>query len=335
MKKKLLFFAKLFAAFLPAILLIAFTALCPMCYQDGEYPAWSYTRDVQRGKLDPGGDNGERIVILGDSAAMADLVPKLSGRNVVNLAVGGATPVEMYYTFKDYLEVYGSPDMVIIMFSPFHYSYMDNFWTRSIYFKHFSIAEAFKVYYQGKKTGSDTIDDGKHNITDVISCYCSLPQSYLPALLNSRFNNRYSENIGKYREISSQKGHGLFGKMDGCDYLNYESGYSSMKMDGDHKIIDLYMRKILELCRKNSVNTVLGQCPMNESSYSELNPDYISQYTEYIEDLSKIYPQGIYELEIPKYDNMYFGDASHLNEKGAEKFSREFFAKYIPDPAFE
>ena len=94
MKSKLIFLAKCILAALPFLVVIVFTFAYPMAYMDNEYPARKYTREVITGKTD------YETLILGDSRAMADLMPEYLGDGCVNLATGGATSVENLFKFN-------------------------------------------------------------------------------------------------------------------------------------------------------------------------------------------------------------------------------------------
>ncbi len=323
------FLFKCLLALLPAIALILYTAFFPLCYMDEEYPSWKYTADKQKGRImGEKAESGGEVLILGDSRAMADLSPVYMGENFYNLAAGGATPIEMYYTLKDCLKSGGTPECVIIMFAPFHYSYIDNFWTRSVYFHHLSFLEAVKVLADGRKYSSQALNDGEHDLFDLVSLYLDLPGSYMPALINARFAGRYTINRKKYDDLIKERGHGLFGIEDGSSDLNYESNYESLDKEGDFRLLDNYMGKLLVLCRENGIRTILVQPPMNEASYYRLHADYISQYTDYIESMSELYPEAEIDPLIPCYKNELFGDSSHLNEAGSKEYTKEFMEKY-------
>ena len=92
--KRLTVFAKCILASLPAILFIAYTLLCPFCYMDEEYPAWRFEKEVVSGKEYDG--RSFDTVVIGDSGAMSSIIPSVLGDSVINLAVGGATSIEMY-----------------------------------------------------------------------------------------------------------------------------------------------------------------------------------------------------------------------------------------------
>lgn len=324
------FLLKCIAAALPALFVIGFTLACPFGYMDEEYPSWRYTKLMENGKEPLGHpvSADDVTLILGDSRAMADLIPAEMGDNVYNLAVGGATGIEMYYTLCHYIKKETVPKRVVIMFAPFHYSYMDNFWTRSIYFRHLTPREALRVYREGTGLNVSTMEDGEHGYSTIISAALGLPNLYMPALLNSRFTGRLSLNREKYDSMCRQRGHGLFGTADGSKDLNYESNYTAFDRTKDFSLLDLYMRRLLALCRENGIETVLMQPPMNRASYEELDADYVSQYTDYIDSLrSDAIPGAVIDPEILCYDNDLFGDSSHLNEKGARLYTAYFMEK--------
>ena len=326
MKRGVVFGLKCILALLPVLTLLVYTAVCPFGYMDEEYPSWRYTRDMERGRAKLP-DRGATL-ILGDSRAMADLVPLLMGDETYNLAVGGATGIEMYHTLKRLIEEDRIPANVILMFAPFHYSYMDNFWTRSAYFHQLTFPEAVSVYLKGEKAKADFTEDGEHGLSELVSTYLYFPDTYMPALINSRFVMRKRVNEDSYQRISETRGHGLFGTENGSSELNYEANYTELKTDGDAVLLCDYMRKLLSLCADYGIQTLLVQAPMNEASYYNLSDDYVSQYSELIDSFREVYPEALLDPNIPCLPNALFGDASHLNERGAREYTEYFMKKY-------
>ena len=326
------FAAKCILALLPFILLVGYTALNPMGYMDEEYPSWKYVKDVEKGRISPV-DKNDAALILGDSRAMADIIATRMGENYVNLGMGGATSIEMYYTLKEYIENNGAPKRVFIMFAPFHYSYMDNYRTRTVYFHHLSLIDVLSVYRKGRMGDDfyggepDAIDEV--DLTYIFSSYFRLPNVYLPALINSHGFSRTGINRNLYNEQVSQRGHALYGTMDGCDYLNYEATYTQMDRGREHRLITRYFALLLKLCDENDIETFVLQAPMNEASYKALDAGYVSEYTSYMEQFRNDNPGMTFEISIPCYDNAYFGDSSHLNGKGAEVYTGELLDRYI------
>ena len=321
-----MFCLKCILALFPVFILILYTALFPFGYMDEEYPAWRYTKDSGEGKT--GVPDRGSTLILGDSRAMADMVPLAMDETVYNLAAGGATSIEMYYVLRSLLKRDIVPENVIIMFAPFHYSYIDNYWTRSTYFHQLSFREAVSVYREGKKEEAEFSDDGEHGLSELVSTYLNFPDTYMPALLNSRFTARISINEEAYGRLLSERGHGLFGTEEGSSDLNYEANYTELKKDGDAILLCAYLEKLLKLCEKNGIRTVLVQAPMNEASYEKLSADYVGQFSELIDSFREIYPEAVMDPEIPCFPNALFGDASHLNEEGAGRYTEVFMEKY-------
>ena len=308
------FVLKCILALLPILAVVIYTAVVPYGYMDTEYPSWKYTKDFNA---------PVENIILGDSRAMADLIPSNFDTQTVNLAVGGATSIEMYYTLNTYIKNNGCPKNVIIMFAPFHYTIIDNFWTRTAYFNYLSISDMSELYSYAEATESETLlRKGYKN--DLLSYRLRFPDKYLPALINSKLIGRYSENKTQYDKVASSLGYGEFGTADGSSDLNYESTYEEMHKTKDAVLLDIYLNKLLTLCEDNGINTILTIPPMNHSSYVELNPSYTDDLYYYLEGLKAKHKAVKIDSTIPEYDDIYFGDASHLNNKGAIKFTEEF-----------
>lgn len=336
-KRNLLFFLKLIFALLPIIALVTYTWLCPFGYMDNEYPSWKYSKDVVSGKINPYNTDGPTAylgdiqrgtrVIIGDSRAMADLVPSYFSDDTVNLAIGGGTSIEMYYTLKEYIENVGIPEEAIIMFAPFHYSIIDNFNERTVYFNYLSIKELYDLYASAEGAVSETLIKENYG-EDIINAKLRTPFKFLPALINSKGFNRYSSNKAIYSELVESKGHDQFGEADGCSDLNYETTYEKMHTTGDAVLLDMYFGKLLSLCRENKIKVIVSVPPMNYSSYSNLKESYILDFSEYLHYYSCLYPEFTFEENITYMDDIYFGDASHLNKAGAEKFTQQYCERY-------
>lgn len=325
------FFIKLILALIPAIALIMFTAICPMCYMDEEYPAWKYSIDTVRkggNVINSGVDDNIHTLILGDSRAMADLMPEKFSKSCINLAVGGATSIEMYYFYSEYLKNNAAPETAVVMFAPFHYSYIDNFKTRGTYFNALTIPQRIELYQNAKKCGADAVlfDD---YAAYSISCKLRLPDVYLPAIYNAKFVGRLSNNKQLLSDLEKSHGQGYFGTDDYNNETASEVGYTQMKGDGNEQLIRIYMERLLDLLNESGARVILEQPPMNEATYDSLDSNYLSEYKMYITKLCENYDNVVYSADMIRYSPEYFGDPSHLNEKGANQFSEEFYTKYI------
>lgn len=327
--KNLKFILKCILALIPIIATVVYTALVPFGYMDSEYSAWKYSKDVSKNVARFSTDASDTTtLILGDSRAMADFLPEMFDNTCMNLAVGGATSIEMYYTLKEYIDNNGKPENVIIAFAPFHYTIIDNFWTRTVYFNYLSITDIDELYSYAEVTKSETLlKKGYKN--DLLSYRLRFPDKYLPALINSKLIGRYSENKSSYDDISSNSGYGPFGTADGSSDLNYEVGYDKMHTTGDALLLDIYMNRLLQLCVDNNIPTTLTIPPMNRSSYEKLQDSYVDELTYHLENLASRYKKVNVESIIPMYDDEFFGDSSHLNLKGATLYTEEYISNHI------
>lgn len=335
--KNISFTLKFIFALIPLIAILLYTLLFPMGYMDSEYPAWKYSKDVSEGRLNPFETDGptasignvpnNSTVIIGDSRAMADLNPLLFSNDVVNLAVGGGTSIEMFYTLKRYVKNHGAPKNIIVMFAPFHQSIIDNFFERDLFFNYLTIPELYDLYGFAHIAHSETLLQENY-VEEIISCRLRAPEKYLPPLINAKGYMRYDVNQGSFDIIKAQKGHALFGTLDGCSDLNYETSYYEMHKTGDALLLNMYLTKILDLCKSNNINVILSQPPMNKSSFDNLQDTYVNEFTEYIESIAYKYPDFTINPEITYMDDIYFGDSSHLNTKGSTEFTNTFCQKY-------
>lgn len=323
--KTIKFILKCILAAVPAIALISFTLAFPMCYMDGEYPKWMYERKVVSGREYEG--RSFNTVILGDSGAMSSIMPELMDDDAINLAVGGATSIEMYYFFEEYLKCHEAPKNAIIMFAPFHYWHIDNYKTRTVYFKAILPENLPELYDNAKACdAASVLYDGY--ITDQISARAGLPNKYLPAINAARFIKRYDDNAAAYKDLLTSFGYGGFGTLSECYDESYETSYEDMVIDGDAKLVTLYLQKLLRLCGDNGIHVRLIQPAVNTATFEGLNEHYYGAYRNYIKQASTVCSDIEYETDLRVYDGKYFSDTSHLNREGAEKFTREICATF-------
>ncbi|NLG04363.1 MAG: hypothetical protein GX567_11140 [Clostridia bacterium] len=314
------FLIKCVLAALPLIVLCLYTTLNPFGYMDQEYPSWHYERTMARSA------NGYDTLVIGDSTAKAGMIPDVLGEDVINLSMGGATPIEIYYAMEHYLDTHEAPAHVFIMFTPYHYSFLDNFWQRTMYFNYLTTQETLELFQTAKQNKDEEILSPNYQV-DALAYRLRLPNKYLPAMINSRLIGRSDSNHEIYAQLIDSRGQSYFGTLDGCSDRNYESNYTALNLS---PTVDIYMRRLLDLCTEHQINVIVEQAPMNTTSYEHLDPVYKQEYSDYMKLLKSDYPAITINTEIEHYEDTYYGDASHLNEKGAHKFSGEMCDKY-PD----
>lgn len=290
----------------------------PMFYMDDEYAMYKQQRDYCNTPVAEGAKDNE-IVILGDSRAKAGFVPELLGENTYNLALGGATPIEGYYSLKEYLANHEKPKTVILAYAPMHYMDVDTLWTRTVYFHNIKNKDFMEILNTAKayeKTDKILIDNYK---VEYLMYKCYMPNKYATALKNSGFLFRHKKTVAKYEDMIINKGHTFYGTEEYSSGVNWEAHEMDFVASD---IIDLYLRKMIEMCRENGIQVMIEQLPMNETSYGILQPDFKTHYKEYMMGLAVAYPDVRVAIKPYCYNNEYFGDADHLNEKGCRVFSQ-------------
>lgn len=319
-KKNLKFAGKCLLCLIPLLALCIYTILCPMCYMDEEYPSWKYTGDVVKGEE---GEEYYDTVILGDSGAMSSFVPDiLTDDSCVNLAVGGATSVEMLSFFKDYLLHHEAPGRVVIMFAPFHYWHIDNYKTRTVYFKSMSLASAKILHKNAEYCMAESVCFEDYPVYE-FSCRLGLPTVYLPAITASKFVGRYDINKQLYENLKNTNGYGTFGEEEFCNGVSYEASYNQIDFTGDTVLVNSSFDTLIHLCDEAGCKVYVIMPALNEATYNMLNPGYLEQFFALVNQLCEGNDSAYIETNLRCYGNEYFGDESHLNRKGAEKFSSE------------
>ena len=319
-------FMKLFTKFillaLPLILLSAFCFKEPMAYMSVEYPMWAEEKDAVRNLSF---EKEPETVIIGDSRAKSSLIPEYLSHEgkVYNIAIGGATPVEMYHAAGNYLKSHEAPENAVLIFAPYHFCDMDN-WDQTLYYNYLSPGEILAVEADAIKYGEEKmIYNGW--IADLLSFRLRLPNKYLDQVYTARFVKNRAANEEKYRELRQALGYTHFGEEEMNAELNYETHHPEFDLS---PMVDAYYIKLLDSLKDAGVNIIIEQAPVNEASGQEITEEFKKGYREYMDSMESRYPGSFVEKEIPVYDNSFFGDNNHLNRRGAEKFSKEIGDKH-------
>ena len=285
-------------------------------YMDDDYPVWMQQRDYISSK-----GTKQEVLFLGDSRMYLGVIATKLGDNAYNLSLGGATPIEMYYTMKTYLKHHPAPKAVIVAFGPLQFATTGSYTTRNLYFHYFDDAtvEAVNtIIYE--LNGRDF--SFERNLYKFRS-----PNVYMGAILKSIINPRTLKNREIYE--NARTGRGWISRKN--DYDEEKAVYlpeNQMKEFIPLKSQTYFMEKILQLCLNNNIPVYIEQTPMGNPGYQMLKEKgYLSAYKDYLKTFSDKYGIPI-NYDIPLYDVHLFRDYSHLNLKGAKIFTRELKKKY-------
>lgn len=289
-----------------------YCACFPMWYMDEEYAMYRQHKDYVTENADY-----NHTVIIGDSRTKAGFVPEELSDGCYNLALGGTTPIEGYYTLKEYLEYHPAPECVVIAYAPMHYMDVDALWTRNIYFhvmNHEDTEELFETAAACECKENILIEDYP---LEYMMYQLYMPNKYCTALKNSCFVGRHGANVEKYDLMVTSRGQNYFGLADGSGDVNGEAKEEDFVASD---VITLYMQKMFDLCEEQGITVVVEQLPMNETSRNILTDDFKLHYREYMSELSEANPEVKLFGDFYVYPNDFFGDADHLNPLGASEY---------------
>jgi hypothetical protein len=266
------------------------------------------------------------LAILGDSAPTADLIPSQIGPGVVNLALGGATPIEVYYMAQRLLEGPAPPKAVILSLAPIHFVSAQYYWPYTVGFHFLSPHEAEEVRRRSRAIGDDSIMGAETpGDTDVrlrfLFYHISFPSCYFPDLIGSHICGRTDFNLKELQAVVANRGQHYFGLGTGTGLLDTNALIEEFY---PLKILDDYFDRTLALFQAHHVPVYFIAMPLNGSSESLFRPAVLDDYVHYLAGYEHRYP-GFRVLGHPPtfWPATYFGDAWHLNTTGAPLWSAE------------
>lgn len=318
--KKLIFLFLIFLSFIWGIFYY-FSQNYKMNFLDREYPLWLSKFVLLEEK------SNSKIVtlILGDSRTMAGVLPLQLEQDSVSLSFGGSTPVEAEIILEEVLEKNIKVDNLLLAWAPSHYMEAGAFYSRTVYFDLFDekkLREVGEIDKQQKIKGE--YSQKKFLLNSKTLRVLKRPFLYKKSFFTYRKNNK-KNNLKILREVLNNKGQFYFGRAKKSDKKNLETKYKNFNVLPVHQI---YLDKIIEICKKNNIRVIIEQMPMNETSYKKLNKKFKNNYEEYMLSLKARYNLEEVNTKIWYLKNNNFGDASHVNKNGAKKVTKLIKEKY-------
>lgn len=310
---KLKLFRNFILISIPLIVLCVLAFALPMCYMSVEYVMWD---EEFENSASPYIDAD--TLIIGDSRAKSSVLPALLHEDTYNIAIGGATPIEMYYAVENYIEHNGAPKNAVVVFAPYHFCDIDN-WDQTLYFNFLSAEEILEIYMKARES-DDPIVAKKGRIPDMISYRLRLPSKYLAQMYESKFVGNKEANRAKFDSIRADLGYCEFGSADGDDGHTYEVHHETFDYS---PLVVYYYEKLIAMLHDNGVNVIVAQPPINQASADALHHEFTDGFRDYMQDVAFRYPDMEVISEIPVYDNKLFGDSIHVNRHGAEVYTKE------------
>jgi hypothetical protein len=264
-----------------------------------------------------------RVLFLGESRVNAGIdFNKITG--AFNFASGGTTPIESYYILKKYIDRFGAPDTVLLSISPRFLSETFAFFPYAVSSKTINRHDFKEIM---NLLGENDTTLGKTPRLKFFLYQLNYFEYYQSDVFYNYVFNGIRKNRALINEISCNKGASPHpGLKDSCSELNYETKY---KHFNPAPILDTYFVKLLNLCKDNNIHLIFFFMPFNESSLKASDPVFINEYQAYIQKRSTAFPEFNISDTVYAYPDRYFGDESHLNTKGKERFTEQLQGRYF------
>jgi hypothetical protein len=305
-------------------LLWVWTIFGRMWFLDPLYPMWTYKVQMMRDRCYP-----EDTVIIGDSRAMVGLLPDAFGPDIHNLALGGGSPVEIYYGIKKMEHCATLPRHMFLSIAPFHLVHNDMYWNVASW-GFLSLTEMEEV----RRNAENLADESVYHPIPVVGGLAnqaanwlhalSFPYYYLPSLQMAGFVGRHGKNLTVYHTIRDQNGQYFFGDKDGSDVPGPEATSGPFRPS---PLLDHYYNLTLDQLRDHGVRIDYVAMPISDLTAMNLPAGYREAYEAYMTNLLARYPNvRIIGDLLPVLPADYFGDNGHLNSRGATMWSQRVAA---------
>jgi hypothetical protein len=264
------------------------------------------------------------LVILGDSCGVTDLCPRLMGPRVVNLALGGASPVETYYMAREMLAAPHPPEAVLLTIMPEHFLESNVFWSSYVPCGFISFTDANEVRKLSRALDDHTLFN--ENSPGDIDARLKLglmalhfPAYSFPSLVQSRYFGRYSENRQTFAKLLADRG---WLETHLTAFASERDAETELKAFHPSRIMDAYFDRTVALLSDHHIPIYFIQCPSNEASVPYYWPGLKPAVQDYLAGYAARYPQfhllgDLFQV----YPSTDFSDQTHLNPDGTARWT--------------
>ena len=175
---------KCIVALVPLWVICIFIAKSPLSYLSADSVGAYWNREFTKTKQDKYYD----VVILGDSMAATSFMPELLSDSTANLALSGSSPIEGYYTLKDYLANNDAPTDVFVSYMDYHLAHNDFTFITCNQVHKFGIGEYSEIYKTIKDTGVSEFENVPMDEywDKAIASSFYLPSEYIASIIRCR-----------------------------------------------------------------------------------------------------------------------------------------------------
>ncbi len=243
-----------------------------------------------------------QTLIVGDSHVMCGINPKILG-NASNVAQYKEIYFESYFKLKKLLEKQQGLKTVILGCTPHNFSAFND----KKLVKEGTATVHFERYYA--MVNYQDWQEIDHNIKKKRLTYFK-KIFLLPSL-------KHQAHIGHFDKRKPGLGKSKLNKIVKRHFIDDDE-----KEHGVSKISDLYLEKIVDLCKSKGIRLVLLATPVHQEYYSAI-PDHIrKEYQRQKEKYASHENVKILDFQQREYPDEMFTDHDHLASQGAKDFTR-------------
>lgn len=292
--------------------------LGPMYFFDPEYPM--YMAKLQMAERCDLGDT----MVLGDSRAMAGIVPAQLGEDSTNFALAGGTPIESFYLVQRMRHCPRFPRRVVLSFLPLFLTRVHMYWEfpalyRTMTFedmedvRRLSVALNDPIIYSTNAIASllDSVRNYSYRVM--------LPSYYFPAMIGGRFFARKASNDAAFDLTVRNRGQHFFGTAERAPAVADEGRMTELSPS---PLLTHYLHALLRQLDARGVEIDFVGTPLNPATFNRLPDDVKAAFGNYLGALEARYAHfHVHGKAILKFSDDNFGDLEHVNAKGAEAWT--------------
>ena len=289
-----------------------------MLFMNFEYPSYLYVKE-QRTKSVASPYN---FIAIGDSRTQSSFMPlKFDDENInsINFALGGSSPINGYYTIKNYLKLHKKPNYILMGYSPPIIS-------APFFYGPTTVKFGYLEDHQYEEISSNAINLDDNKIIGSVNYYDYKIYTgmYIEDLINGITDRRWSRNKKAWDKLQISKGHRFAAIEPGSSELSSETHFETFVPT---KIVNHYIEKILIEAKENDIQVFWFNNPINTESFDILPPQYRSEFEAYLNNLSEKFDLKV--LNKPySMESKNFGDHDHVF-KGAPEVTQTIKTEFL------
>jgi hypothetical protein len=294
------------------VLLPGFIELFPSQLFGRTYARWRAQLDFVAGATQP-----VQTLIAGDSRIHAALLPEELGDGVRSIALPGATAIETWTLLQRYLERHPAPGTLVLSIAPYHLERVDTFWPWTVKWKALQAEEAWHLFRRAEALDDPVLGDteARELLLRWARLRANFVADYVSELRGAAAGGRGEIFRRERSEVDAARGHAWYGDEDTCSDPSQEawdkSGFRASPL------LDAYLRDTLTLASEHGIRVIFAAMPINQTSWTALETEYLDDYHRYVAGLAADHPEVRFLGFLWTLPDDHFGDASHVNPRGA------------------